>query len=115
MKNILISDANHGGLTLLEEYSKYTNNNLFFYDTYNKLNLNMKEFYKKKYNVEFLSLDDIRKNEDKYITISPIHMKPLFRWVNIVKCQKYCNSFFIFILHIWIMIPLFWRNYTITC
>ena len=39
----------------------------------------MKEFYKKKYNVEFLSLDDIRKNEDKYITISPIHMKPLFR------------------------------------
>lgn len=79
MKNILISDANHGGLTLLEEYSKYTRNNLFFYDTYNKLNLDMKEFYKKKYNVEFLSLDDIRKNEDKYITISPIHMKPLFR------------------------------------
>ena len=50
MKNILISDANHGGLTLLEEYSKYTKNNLFFYDTYNKLNLDMKEFYKKKYN-----------------------------------------------------------------
>ena len=55
MKNILISDANHGGLTLLEEYSKYTNNNLFFYDTYNKLNLNMKEFYKKNIMLSFFN------------------------------------------------------------
>ena len=39
-KNILISDANHGGLILLEEYSKYTHNNLFFYDIYNKLSEN---------------------------------------------------------------------------
>ena len=53
MKNILISDANHGGLTLLEEYSKYTKNNLFFYDTYNKLNLDMKEFYKKNIMLSF--------------------------------------------------------------
>ena len=41
-KNILISDANHGGLVLLDEYAKTTKNNLFFYDTYNKLSSNEK-------------------------------------------------------------------------
>ena len=62
MKNILISDANHGGLTLLEEYSKYTKNNLFFYDTYNKLNLDMKEFYKKKYVIDCAFYEPYREN-----------------------------------------------------
>ena len=46
-KNILISDANHGGLILLEEYSKYTNNNLFFYDIYGKLSDNEKQHLEK--------------------------------------------------------------------
>ncbi len=77
-KNILISDANHGGLVLLDEYSKYTNNNLFFYDTYDKLTNKDKEELTKKYSVEFLSLKYIQKNIDNFITINPIHMKPLF-------------------------------------
>ena len=79
MKNILISDANHGGLAhFLEEYSKYTKNNLFFYDTYNKLNLDMKEFYKKNIMLSFFSLDDIRKMRINILQLVP-YMKPLFR------------------------------------
>jgi len=77
-KNIIISDANHGGLTLLHEYSKYTNNNLFFYDVYNKLTNAEKKDINKKYNVTFLSLDYIKENRDKFTIISPIHMKPVF-------------------------------------
>ncbi|MBE6493132.1 MAG: coenzyme F430 synthase [Methanosphaera stadtmanae] len=77
-KNIIISDANHGGLTLLHEYSKYTNNNLFFYDVYNKLTNEEKKDINKKYNVTFLSLDYIKENRDKFTIISPIHMKPVF-------------------------------------
>lgn len=77
-KNILISDANHGGITLLKEYSKYTENNLFFYDTYNKLDENEKNELNEEYNVQFLSLEYIQKNKEKFITINPIHMKPVF-------------------------------------
>lgn len=77
--NILISDANHGGLILLKEYSKYTKNNLFFYDTYNKLTSSKKDNLNKKYNVKFLSLNEIIENRSKYTIISPIHMNPVFK------------------------------------
>lgn len=77
-KNILISDANHGGLTLLEEYSKHTSNNLFFYDTYNKLSKEEKDNISEKFNVTFLSRENILSDEDKYIKINPIHMPPHF-------------------------------------
>ncbi|WP_455645218.1 coenzyme F430 synthase [Methanosphaera sp.] len=77
-KNILISDANHGGLILLDEYSKYTQNNLFFYDTYNKLTANEKKELELKYNITFLSKEDISKRRDEFTIISPIHMNPLF-------------------------------------
>ena len=73
-KNILICDANHGGLILLDEYSKYTENNLFFYDVYDKLTDRQKEKYSTKYNVRFLSLDDIT---SEYTVIAPVHMKPV--------------------------------------
>ncbi len=78
-KNILISDANHGGLVLLEEYSKYTNNNLFFYDIYNKLSNDKKNNLKEKFNVEFLSLDEILENEDSFVKINPVHMPPIIK------------------------------------
>lgn len=78
-KNILISDANHGGLVLLEEYSKYTNNNLFFYDIYDKLSKKDKQKIEKKLNITFLTLDEIIKNEDAFIKINPIHMPPVIK------------------------------------
>lgn len=78
-KNILISDANHGGLVLLEEYSKYTNNNLFFYDIYDKLSDSEKEKLKKKFNVKFLSLDEILEREDSFVKINPVHMPPVIK------------------------------------
>lgn len=74
VKNILFSDANHGGLVLLEEYYKYTQNNLFFYDIYDKLTPDEKEFYTKKYGVEFLVLDEILLNEDSFVKVNPVHM-----------------------------------------
>ena len=77
-RNILISDANHGGLVLLEEYSKYTRNNLFFYDIYDKLDDNEKKSLSKRFNVTFLSLDEILENEDSFIKINPVHMPPHF-------------------------------------
>ena len=77
-RNILISDANHGGLVLLEEYSKYTQNNLFFYDIYDKLDDNEKKSLSKRFNVTFLSLDEILENEDSFIKINPVHMPPHF-------------------------------------
>lgn len=77
-KNILISDANHGGITLLKEYYKYTDNNLFFYDVYNKLTHYEKLELSNKYNVKFLSLDYIIKHRTDFITINPIHMNPVF-------------------------------------
>ena len=77
-KNILISDANHGGLTLLEEYSKYTSNNLFFYDTYDKLSVKEKKDISDKFNVTFLSLEDVLSNEENYIKVNPVHMPPHF-------------------------------------
>ena len=77
-KNILITDANHGGLTLLEEYLKYTNNNLFFYDVYNKLTQEEKREITKKYDVKFLSLNYIKENRTDFTIISPVHMKPVF-------------------------------------
>lgn len=73
-KNILICDANHGGLTLLDEYSKYTGNNLFFYDVYDKLTDKQKDEYSNKYNVTFLCLDDIT---SEYTVVAPVHMKPV--------------------------------------
>lgn len=78
-KNVLISDANHGGLILLEEYYKYTQNNLFFYDIYNKLTENEKEYYHERYSVTFLSLDEIKEDEDNYVKINPIHMPPVIK------------------------------------
>ena len=78
-KNILISDANHGGLILLEEYSKYTNNNLFFYDIYGKLSDNEKQHLEKKFNVRFLTLDEILEDEDSFVKINPIHMPPVIK------------------------------------
>ncbi len=78
IRNILISDANHGGLVLLEEYSKYTRNNLFFYDIYDKLDDNEKKSLNKRFNVTFLSLDEILENEDSFIKINPVHMPPQF-------------------------------------
>ncbi|OED30611.1 Mur ligase family protein [Methanosphaera sp. WGK6] len=77
-QNILISDANHGGLILLKEYSKYTKNNLFFYDTYNKLNNNEKKDLESKYHVTFLSEQDIYNKQTEFTIISPIHMNSLF-------------------------------------
>ena len=77
-KNILICDANHGGLTLLDEYSKYTSNNLFFYDIYNKLDNDEKKYYSEKYDVSFLDKEEISDKEyinDNYTTIAPVHMK----------------------------------------
>lgn len=76
-KNVLISDANHGGLVLLEEYYKYTNNNLFFYDIYNKLSDSKKSELSRKFNVKFLTLDEIRQNEDSFVKINPVHMPPV--------------------------------------
>lgn len=78
-KNILISDANHGGLILLEEYSKYTHNNLFFYDIYNKLSENKKNELGKKFNVKFLSLKEIQEHENSFIKINPVHMPPVIK------------------------------------
>ncbi|MDO5825245.1 MAG: coenzyme F430 synthase [Methanosphaera sp.] len=79
-KNILICDANHGGLTLLDEYSQYTSNNLFFYDIYNKLSDDEKEYYSNRYDVTFLDKEDIDDSEyinENYTTIAPVHMKPV--------------------------------------
>ena len=78
-KNILISDANHGGLVLLDEYAKTTKNNLFFYDTYNKLSSNEKTKLEDKYDVKFLDLKYIKDHINEFITINPVHMKDLFR------------------------------------
>lgn len=78
-KNILISDANHGGLVLLEEYAKYTNNNLFFYDIYNKLSDSQKRELENRLNVRFLSLKEIREEEDSFIKINPVHMPPVIK------------------------------------
>ncbi len=78
-KDVLISDANHGGLVLLEEYSKYTNNNLFFYDIYDKLSDTRKDELEKRLNVKFLSLDEILEREDSFIKINPIHMPPVIK------------------------------------
>lgn len=78
-KDILISDANHGGLVLLEEYSKYTNNNLFFYDIYDKLSKSEKREWENKTHVKFLSLDEIQDNEDSFIKINPVHMPPVIK------------------------------------
>lgn len=76
-KNILISDANHGGLILLEEYYKFTKNNLFFYDIYNKLSIEEKKEYTERFNVTFLSLEEIKVDEDSFVKINPIHMPPI--------------------------------------
>lgn len=78
-KNILISDANHGGLILLEEYYKFTDNNLFFYDIYDKLNDDDKKELTERFNVTFLSLDDIKSREDEFIKINPVHMPPVIK------------------------------------
>ena len=72
--DILICDANHGGLILLDEYSKYTSKLIFFYDIYNKLTENEKKNYSKKYNVTFL---DEKSIDDNYTTIAPVHMRPV--------------------------------------
>jgi UDP-N-acetylmuramyl pentapeptide synthase len=79
-RNILICDANHGGLVLLDEYSKYTSNNLFFYDIYAKLSDEEKRDYSNKYDVTFLANEDIEdKNyiNDNFISIAPVHMNPI--------------------------------------
>ncbi len=76
-KNVLFSDANHGGLVLLEEYSKYTQNNLFFYDIYDKLTNDEKKSISSRLNVTFLSLDDILEDEDSFVKINPVHMPPV--------------------------------------
>lgn len=76
-KNILFSDANHGGLVLLEEYSKYTQNNLFFYDIYDKLSDDEKENISRKFNVTFLSLEEIITDEDSFVKVNPVHMPPV--------------------------------------
>ncbi|PAV07180.1 coenzyme F430 synthase [Methanosphaera cuniculi] len=78
-QNILISDANHGGLILLDEYSKYTNDTIYFYDTYNKLTTSMKDELKEKYMVCFVDLEYVKEHIDEFISICPVHMKPLFR------------------------------------
>lgn len=75
-KDVLICDANHGGLTLLKKYHEYTKNKLYFYDTYNKLDDNEKREYEDRYNVKFLGLDEI---DNSYISIAPVHMKKLFK------------------------------------
>lgn len=75
-KNILICDANHGGLTLLEEYYKYSDNKLYFYDIYAKLTKKEKDEYHHKYNVTFLNLDEISSD---YTVIAPVHMKPVIK------------------------------------
>ncbi len=77
VKNILFSDANHGGLVLLEEYFKYTQNNLFFYDIYDKLSVEDKEYYTRRFGVKFLVLDEILADEDSFVKINPIHMPPV--------------------------------------
>ncbi|MCD7781279.1 MAG: coenzyme F430 synthase [Methanosphaera sp.] len=79
-KNILISDANHGGITLLREYSKYSDDKLYFYDTYNKLTSSMKKEYSSTYNVEFLDLAKINDNRDKYVVVNPVHMRDVFSY-----------------------------------
>lgn len=76
-RNVLFSDANHGGLVLLEEYSKYTQNNLFFYDIYNKLTNDEKKSLSSEFNVKFISLEDIVANEDSFVKINPVHMPPV--------------------------------------
>lgn len=78
-KNVLISDANHGGLVLLEEYYKFTNNNLFFYDVYDKLSVAEKAEYSERFNVTFLCLDEIKENEDDFVIVNPVHMPPVIR------------------------------------
>lgn len=78
-KNVLISDANHGGLILLEEYFKFTNNNLFFYDIYDKLSISEKNEYSERFNVTFLSLDEITEREDDFVKVNPVHMPPVIR------------------------------------
>lgn len=78
-KNILISDANHGGITLIKEYSKYTNNNLFFYDTYDKLYSNTKKELTDQYGIIFLTSNEVTENKNKYTIINPIHMNPIFK------------------------------------
>ncbi|RAP51821.1 MAG: hypothetical protein BZ138_04305 [Methanosphaera sp. rholeuAM270] len=76
-KNVLFSDANHGGLILLEEYHKFTNNNLFFYDVYDKLSDDEKRELGIKFGVEFLSLEDIKSSEDSFVKVNPVHMPPV--------------------------------------
>ncbi len=76
---ILISDANHGGLTLIKEYSKYTDHTLYFYDTYNKLTRAKKRKLEREYNVTFLEKDYVKENIDEFTTISPVHMPDMFR------------------------------------
>ncbi|AWX33189.1 coenzyme F430 synthase [Methanosphaera sp. BMS] len=72
--NVVICDANHGGLVLLDEYSKYTSKPLFFYDIYNKLTDEDKKTYSQKYNVSFIEKESI---DESYTTIAPVHMRPV--------------------------------------
>ena len=72
--NVVICDANHGGLVLLDEYSKYTSQPLFFYDIYNKLTDEDKKTYSQKYNVSFIEKESI---DESYTTIAPVHMRPV--------------------------------------
>lgn len=74
MKDIVICDANHGGLTLLEEYSKYTTNTIFFYDIYNKLSSLEKKELTDRYDVEFIEKEDITTD---FTVVAPVHMKPV--------------------------------------
>jgi len=71
MSDVLICDANHGGLVLLDEYYKHTSNNLFFYDTYNKLSEDERKVIEYKYGVEFLDESDI---DEHFVVIAPVHM-----------------------------------------
>lgn len=93
-KNILISDANHGGLVLLDEYAKTTKNNLFFYDTYNKLSDNEKTKLTEKYDVKFLNLEYIQEHINEFTTINPVHMKDLFKcnWTHHEFCGYLINK-----------------------
>lgn len=72
--NVVICDANHGGLILLDEYSRYTSKPLFFYDIYNKLTDDDKRIYSERYKVRFL---DEKSIDDTYTTIAPVHMRPV--------------------------------------
>ncbi len=77
-RKLLVSDANHGGLTLIKEYSKYSDNDLYFYDTYDKLTSNEKKKIEENYDVTFLDRDFIIDNIDEFITVNPVHMPDIF-------------------------------------